>query len=462
MEQPGLPSAHASPDSDARLLQRLIERIRRGTCVLVVGPGVAVDPHDPNRTPLTCALSRQLAADSEVKLRCPNVDPDNLRQVAEVFYDARRDRDELEMTVADFYKHYEESTTDFHIMLAELPFKLCICTTPDKLLSNAFNAVAAKNGTGRKTPVVAHYSFSQRSARPLPMPTELKPIIYHLYGHIDEPDSLVLTENDLIEFLVRVVEDRQSVPDMIRGQLGDQETTFLFVGFGFLNWYVRVLLHVLKIYGHKNRPLALEDRSFFSHPEHTQVVMFFTGNRSIEFRPFTWTDFAKQLRDSYFAGAKSSTAAEPKPPPGAPRVFLCYASDDRDAVEQLAARLQSSGIEVWQDKQNLRAGENWDRVLIAVIQKQVNYVVVCQSVAMDHRVKGYYHKEIEMALEEQRQHRPDLRFVIAVKLEDCEGHEKLTHLHSINVQTESGAQALVISILEDWKHRPVNAAAPTP
>lgn len=429
---------------------RLVERIRRGTCVLVLGPGVVVDPQDPEGLPLTRKLSRKLAQDPDLARHGAQLNQDNLREVAELFYQSRRDRDELHLAVADFYRPYEELTTDFHRALADLPFRLCLCTTPDQFAFNAF--AHARLGTGTKTPVAAYYGLHVVSTPALPQPSEQSPLVYHLYGHVDDPDSLVLSESDLIEYLVNVVRGAPALPDVVRGHLGDKETTFLFVGFGFLNWYVRVLLHVFNVYGHKSRPIALEDRSFFAHPEHTQTVMYFTGERLIEFQQLTWIDFAKSLRDGFLASGRPAGADKPLPA-DAPRVFLCYASEDRPAVDELGNRLRRRGIAVWQDTENLRTGDNWDRALVHVIRKQVSYVVVCQSRTMDRRESGYYHKEIDVALEQQGLCRPPLKFLMPVKIEDCAGLDSLAELQAVDVRTEDGVGRLVDDIREDIGRR---------
>ena len=439
----------APQDGDARMLQGLVERIRRGSCILVLGPGVAIDPADATRTPLTRRLARTLAQDEAVSRHLSKLDPDDLRQVSEAFFRTREDRIELELKVTEFYAAYDATTSDFHRALAALPFRLCICTTPDKLM---FNALAqARAGGARKTPRVAHYDFQGAPGdRAILAPAETSPLVYHLYGNADDPGSLVLTESDLVEFLVNVVRGAPPLPPVVQGLMSNREATFLFVGFGFVNWYVRVLLHVLNVYGHRNRPVAMEDPSFFANPGHKQTVMFFSDERSIEFQQLNWDDFATRLRDAYMA-KKSEAATPASEMPGAPRAFLCYASEDREAVERLGERLQAKGIATWRDKDNLRSGDNWNRALVHVIEKQVDYVIVCQSKAMDRRLEGYYHKEIDVALE--RRFKPGVRFVLSAKIEECVGHPALEHLHFEMVQGDEGVERLAVSIREDWQAR---------
>ena len=435
------PPSPPKGDPEARFLRALLERIRKGACVLLMGPGVAVVDDDP-ATPLTVRLSRELAQDPELNGDPRLGDRSNLRHVAQLYYQVKRDRDELRLAAEDFYSRFSETTTEFHRSLASLPFQLCISTTPDDLLFNAFTSIGKK-------PVKGFYNMYRAVDSNLSRASEERPTVFHLYGHPTNRESLVLTENDLIEFLVRVVQREPPLPDVIRGHMGDPDTSFLFVGFGFQHWYVRILLQVLNVYGHKDRSVALEDPTFFSSPEHAQTVGFF-GDRAIEFKQFGWPDFAQRLKQMYEAQSASRPAQASEPLADAPRVFLCYASEDADAVARLSERLEGAGIGVWRDKQNLRGGDNWDRVLVHVIEKQVQYVVVAQSKAMEGRGEGYFYKEIAVARQRQVRMRQDRLFVLPLQIEPCQGLEELKDLHQMSLSADGDFDKLVQLILDDW------------
>jgi hypothetical protein len=49
-----------------------------------------------------------------------------------------RRRPGLELAVEDFYAPYRSQSTPLHCDLAALPFTLCISTTPERFLLNAF------------------------------------------------------------------------------------------------------------------------------------------------------------------------------------------------------------------------------------------------------------------------------------------------------------------------------------
>jgi hypothetical protein len=55
---------------------------------------------------------------------------------------------------------------------------------------------------------------------------------------------------------VAIVRGMLAVPDQVRSILADPASPFLFIGFGFHNWYLRVLLQVMPVYGHQSKAIA--------------------------------------------------------------------------------------------------------------------------------------------------------------------------------------------------------------
>ena len=441
-------------ETERRELRGLVERIRRGDCVLVLGPRIAVRAADPDRRPLDEVLACELLANLGVQDALSSQGLPSLRRAADFHYRLRQDREDLELTVQDFYAREGESTTDFHRDLAQLPFRLCVSASPDSLMLNAFKEA-------NKTPQKAYYSFKQTNdARPC-SPSSDRPLVYYLFGHFEDARSLVLTEGDLIEFLVAIVRGSPPVPDQVRSILADPAASFLFLGFGFHNWYLRVLLQVMNVYGHRSKAIAFEDTQFFVHPEHGQAVGFFSGDRLIDFRPLRWEIFAHQLRVTYEISTPKktldATPAARSSSSNTPKVFLSYASEDREAIEELAGKLETRGINVWQDKQDLRAGDNWNQVLLDVIARRVDYVVVVQTSTMTLATRGVFHREIEAALVQQAEmgefEGQKLRFLIPVRIGDCPLLSSLKAFHVINVDHADGVDSLVTSVLEDWSRR---------
>ena len=419
---------------------RVLEAINRGKCILLAGSDIVFEDNGPDAISLPRRLARKLA-DS-----LPSgtlVMTDDLAHVAQLRYNEDGDRSDLEFEVKDFFSPLAGQTSDFHRDLAALPFTLCLTTTPDNFMAQAFREAG-------KVPIEEFYHFRKHRQAVLSETKPPHPIVYGLYGHLQEPESMVLTETDLLEFLVNVVRDAPPLPPFIAGQLADPQTSFLFLGFGFQRWYMRVLLHVLQTFGHRNKSLAVEASTFFAHPDSKRTALFFEKAHKIEFRQHSWKQFGAELR-------RRHEAQVPKPMlpelPAAPKVFLCYDSRDRDQVVEIEQQLHALGISSWRDQNDLRGGDEWDRRIEQVIREQVNYVLVLQTPQMLERPETYLHKEIKEALKRQDWFDQGERFLIPAILKTCAGFDRLSHLQRVDVTTREGIRRLAEEIQQDWNHR---------
>lgn len=256
----------------------LLRAIDDRQCVLLLGPGVAIDPANAAGDSLSVRLANQLAV--ELQQAGEVIMPSDLAHVAQTYErEMESKRADLEFAVCEFYKPYRKQTTALHEHLAGLPFSLCISTTPDRFLLNAFAKAPGKE------PIDDFYDFKPDPKRhkPLrPAPPELnpekRPLIYGLYGSIERPASLVLTENDLLDFLVNVTRKSPALHPYVTSRLSEPEASFLFLGFGFRHWYIRILLHVLKASEPGRPSLALESTDFFGIPERPETALFLAKN----------------------------------------------------------------------------------------------------------------------------------------------------------------------------------------
>ena len=426
-------------------LEALASRIRLGNCVLVLGPGASTDSTGEHEMPIHEKFARELAA-SLSREQKRDLNADDLRHVSQVWQEKNRNSALLQGNLRRFYKQFSGQTTDFHRNLAALPYRLCITTTPDDFLFNALTEAGKK-------PIRDFYNFRETRAAFKCELTVDRPLVYHLYGYHDEPSSLVITENDLIDFLTGVIRKAPSLPDQITGTISRPDSNCLFVDLGFKNWYLRVLMRSLGLLGHNEKSVALESREFFAQSKQHQTMVYFSSTNTMEFHQESLGEFAVKLRRAYESIADQGSRQAAALPPDAPVVFLSYASEDRELIERLGLRLRSAGIAVWQDKQNLRAGDNWERIITHVIEKQVDYFVAVQTPAMAERVRGVFYQEIEDALLQQKRTREGIRFLIPVHSSDQDRLTELSHLHSTSIATDDGVKDLIHSIAEDWTAR---------
>ena len=101
-------------------------------------------------------------------------------------------------------------------------------------------------------------------------PTVEKPLVYHLFGHISEPNSLVFSEDKFFDYLIGVTQNKDLIPGAVRAALIN--TSLLFLGFQMEDWEFRVFFRFLMM--QEGREML----KFFSHaaaqiePEEDRII----------------------------------------------------------------------------------------------------------------------------------------------------------------------------------------------
>lgn len=208
----------------------LIKSIRRERCILILGPGAILDKTE---TPLYEKLCKNLA--KEVKAEFSGR-PEDLFSFMETL--RKRERwlnlraDLLEQVYKDSVPHsiYEK--------LAFIPFSLVISTSPSKFIYQAFQ----ENGIESQ---FAYYNYRKnQSDQDDLLPQKNNPLIYNLFGSIQDENSLIFTHDDMFEFLFSLLGTRK-LPLGIQEEVANA-FNFLFLGFDFENWYLKILLRLLQ------------------------------------------------------------------------------------------------------------------------------------------------------------------------------------------------------------------------
>jgi hypothetical protein len=240
----------------------LIADIRQGRCTPILGPGL---------TDALLGTRQEMALEWAESYRFPLAahDREDLPEVAQyltVIQDYRFPRDQLQnylrtvllarnklpdeyaqrsldelFTVAGD-RRVTTDQVDPHTLLAGLPFRLYITTHPADVLAGALRAAG-------KQPVVELYRWSTEvdwppsvyDTTPDYRPDPDRPLVYHLFGHLRYPETVLLAADEYHELLVGVKANRDLIPPVVRRALSD--TALLFLGFGVNDEDFRVLLH---------------------------------------------------------------------------------------------------------------------------------------------------------------------------------------------------------------------------
>jgi hypothetical protein len=143
------------------------------------------------------------------------------------------------------YPKYENELDNPLRVLAELPLPIYLTTNFATYMEDALKA------TG-KEPVteVCYWRNDLRDDVPSVFeedpdyePSVGKPLVYHLHGLDTHPSSLVLAEDDYLDFLVKVSQDVDAIPTRVSQALAD--SSLLLLGYQLQGWDFRAVFRGL-------------------------------------------------------------------------------------------------------------------------------------------------------------------------------------------------------------------------
>jgi len=226
-------------------VEQIADAIRTGRCILFLGAAVHAGPPEDSsfvypaayRPALGSGLSRTLAATCELTKRFPAEDPDNLQRVA-LFFEIDRSRRQL---VEEIRKevHVGKKPSPVLRALAELDFPRVVTTNYDQLFENALRSAG-------KDPRVSIYTPNLEATRDFPNPTFQSPVVFKIHGDIDREESIVVTDEDYIRFLLRMSNKEPYDPIPLKLKADLTEWTTLFVGYSLLDYNLRLLFQALR------------------------------------------------------------------------------------------------------------------------------------------------------------------------------------------------------------------------
>ena len=134
-------------------------------------------------------------------------------------------------------------------LLARLPVEIYLTATPDSLLADAL-----RNADPPREPIVEYARWTdtlERKPRKFNEDDKYqsisrqRPLVFHLFGTLDEPDSMVLTEDDFFDYLIHVVKDTKNtaIPNQVRAAWSNN--ALILLGFDLDDWTFRALYRAI-------------------------------------------------------------------------------------------------------------------------------------------------------------------------------------------------------------------------
>jgi hypothetical protein len=217
----------------------LLERINDQNCTPILGPGIYSDMFP----------FKSLIQDWSRHPNFPFADLSNLTLAAQfraVSWGSIEPKNKIIKRLAELTSPDFTAPKEPHRILAGLPLRYYITTNYDDYM---FKALQFCDKQPRRD--MCRWDDTQHCEelsifKTGYVPTQESPIVFHLYGYSYNKKSLVLTEDDYLDYLVNISKYPALIPPMIQEAYTD--ASVLLLGYRLDDWNFRILFHTLVNY----------------------------------------------------------------------------------------------------------------------------------------------------------------------------------------------------------------------
>jgi hypothetical protein len=237
------PAAGRLPRSlEEKHWQILLGRIANGNCVPLLGGAM----HRPGSIKPGCELAQKWASD----FGYPLDDKNDLARVARfvaIEYDDLFPKQEIAKQIKRAVAPDFSNPLEPHRVLADLELKAYMTTNYDDFMFQALEYCKKEpkwdfyrwHSGLRNTPSIFDAEDLRINAA--------NPLVYYFHGHANDLQSMVVTEDDYLDYLANLGEDsRMLIPPQLQGAL--TQSSLLFLGYRVYDWDFRVLFRSLAPY----------------------------------------------------------------------------------------------------------------------------------------------------------------------------------------------------------------------
>ncbi len=410
----GAPAA----DPDRELWRDLLLLIEAGEVVPVVGRDLLEVGPPEARVHLYSWLAERVAARLRVPFEAADAATDPLNAVACRYLETRSDPRQIYTSVYEEARGFPAlGVPESLLKLAAIDrFKLFVTTTFDNSLQTAIDR--ARFGAVALTETRA---YAPRSSRDLPGPIDTlqRPMVFHLLGRVAPTDDYVVTEEDALEFVHSL--QAPGRPATLFSELYGKD--LLVIGCRFPTWLIRFFIRLAR----PDRLLLARGRTVFvvdsGAREDRALIGFLRAfkTRTEVFEHQGPVEFVDELHARWTARTSREPAGPAVVPPQAPAspgsIFLSYASEDRAAVEGIAAALAEAKLDVWLDREQLMAGDDFEDRIRTNIERCALFVpVLSRNTAV--RDARFFRLEWKYALRKSSMLPESVRFFFPVVIDD--------------------------------------------
>ena len=410
----------------ARFWEQILQVVDEGRVIPVVGPDLLLLSQGDPTALLYPHLAERLAkylelSDDKLPTR------DSLNAVACRYLAGGNDPQEIYSALKAVMPADDElPIPEPLIKLAEIrSLKTFVSITFDSLLERAINHV--RFGGQPKTRVLA-YSPNRTEDLDPGIVTADRPVVFHLFGRLSAVPDYAVTEEDTLEFM-HSLQNETRRPQRLFDDLN--QAHLFIVGCSLTEWLARFFLRISR----RDRLLMARGKTDIVADSRVRddasLVHFFqqfkTGTKI--FPGGGALEFVNELHERWTARhpQRESEPLPLEPAPAASRmedgaVFLSYASEDLLQARRIKEALERAGVDVWFDKADLNAGDEYELKIRRNIEKCSLFVPVISRNCLTP-TRRFFRIEWSHAQGVALQVPPSMQFILPVAVDDTSPEE---------------------------------------
>ena len=324
------------------------------------------------------------------------------------------------------------------IKLAEIrSLKTFVSVTFDSLLERAINKVRC--GGQRKTRVLAYAPNRTEDIDPALASTD-QPVVFHLFGKLSAVPDYAVTEEDTLEF-IHSLQNEARRPQRLFDELN--QAHLFIIGCSITEWLARFFLRISR----RERLLLARGKTDIVADARVRgdaglvrfLQQFKTGTKI--FPDGGALEFVNELHERWTARhpKEEESRVTPAEAPSAAHhmeegaVFLSYASEDVTIVQRIKDELEAAGVDVWFDKADLDAGDEYELKIKRNIERCSLFVPVISGNCLTPK-RRFFRIEWNHAQSVAQQVPPSMQFILPTAIDDTSPAEpflpdRWNHLH---------------------------------
>ncbi len=227
----------------------LIDRIKDGKCTPFLGAGACAGV-----LPLGGKIAEELSDEFNFPIKDSRHDLARVSQYIAVYKDNLTPKQKVVERLSGVAPpNFGPDSNELHAVLADLTLPIYITTNYDDFM---YQALIKKNRNARQVLCLWKDTLKLNYKKAWGwdlnyVPTPEKPVVFHLHGHLQVPESLVLTEDDYLDFLINIKQNRTLIPERIQEAISG--ASVLFLGYSLADTNFRVLFRSLAYYLGRNQ-----------------------------------------------------------------------------------------------------------------------------------------------------------------------------------------------------------------